>query len=160
EFLQLLFGDAGKEAGVSDFVTVQMQDRQHAAIAGRVQELVAVPTGRQRACLGFAVADNAGYDEVVIIERGPVGMTKCVAQLASLVDAAGRLRGDVRRNAAGEAELLEQLLHSIRVLASIRVYLGVSALQVCMRNQRWPSVPRPDDVNHVQIVAFDNAVQM
>ena len=85
-----------------------MQDRQHAAVAGRVEELVAVPAGGQRPGLRFAVADDAGDDQVRIVERGPVGVAQRVAEFAAFVDAAGRLRGDVAGDAAGEAELLEQ----------------------------------------------------
>src|SRR5581483_9312122 len=108
ELLQLVPGDAGEEAGVGDLVAVQVQDGEHAAVAGRVEELVAVPAGGQRPGFRLAVADDAGNDQIRVVEGGAVGVAQGVAQLAALVDAAGGLRGDVAGDAAGEAELLEQ----------------------------------------------------
>ena len=160
ELLQLVLRDAGEEAGVGDLVAVEVQDRQHAAVAGRVEELVAVPAGGERPGLGLAVADDAGDDQVRVVERGPVGVAQGVAELAALVDAAGRLRGDVAGDAAGEAELLEQPLHPLRVLADVRVDLAVGAFEVGVGDQRRPAVPRADDVDHVQVIALDDPVEV
>ena len=152
--------DAGEEAGVGDLVAVQVQDRQHAAVAGRVEELVAVPAGGERPGLGLAVADDAGDDQVRVVERGPVGVAQGVAELAALVDAAGRLRGDVAGDAAGEAELLEQPLHPLGVLADVRIDLAVGAFEVGVGDQRRAAVPRADDVDHVQVIALDDPVEV
>src|SRR5687768_2349705 len=95
ELLQLGLRDAGEEAGVGDLVAVQMKDRQHAAVAGRVQELIAVPARGERPGLGLAVADDAGNDQVWVVEGGPVGVAQGVAELAALMDTARRLRRDV-----------------------------------------------------------------
>ena len=103
ELLQLFVRDAREEARVGDLVAVQVQDRQHAAVASRVEKLVAVPAGGQRAGLRFAVADDAGDDQVRVVERGAVGVAQRVAELAAFVNAARRLRGDVAGNAAGES---------------------------------------------------------
>ena len=64
-----------------------MEDRQHAAVAGRVEELVAVPAGGERPGFRFAVADDAGDDQVRVVERGPVGVAQGVAEFAAFVDA-------------------------------------------------------------------------
>src|SRR5205814_2180991 len=48
---QLVMVDAGEHRGVGDLVAVEVQDGQHAAVAGRVEELVAVPAGGQRSRL-------------------------------------------------------------------------------------------------------------
>ncbi len=109
ELPQLVVRDAGEEAGVGDLVAVQMEDRQHAAVAGRVEELVPVPAGGERAGLRLAVADDAGDDQVRVVERRAVGVAQGVPELATLVDAARRLRRDVAGDASREAELLEQL---------------------------------------------------
>ena len=76
ELPQLVLGNAGEEAGVGDLVAVQVEDRQHAAVAGRVEELVAVPAGGERPGLRLAVADDAGDDQVRVVERGPVGVAQ------------------------------------------------------------------------------------
>ena len=160
ELLQLVLRDAGEEAGVGDLVAVQMEDRQHAAVAGRVEELVAVPAGGERAGLRLAVADDAGDDQVRIVERRPVGVAQGVPELAPLVDAARRLRGDVAGDAAGEAELLEQLLHPLGVLADVRIDLAVGAFEVGVGHQRRAAVPRADDVDHVQVIALDDPIEV
>ncbi len=87
ELVQLVLRDAREEAGVGDLVAVQVQDRQHGAVADRVEELVAVPAGGQRAGLGLAVADDAGDDQVGIVERGAEGVRERVTELAAFVDA-------------------------------------------------------------------------
>jgi len=46
-----------------------VQDRQHDSIAGGIEEFVRMPRSCQRAGLGFAVADDAGHDEIRVIER-------------------------------------------------------------------------------------------
>ena len=110
ELLQFVLRDAGQEARVGDLVAIQMEDRQHATVASRIEKLVAVPTRGQRARLRFAVAHDAGDDQIRIVECRAVRMTQRVAQFAAFVDAARCLRCNVAGNAAGEAELLEQPL--------------------------------------------------
>ena len=56
---ELLGGDAGQHRRVGDLVAVEVQDRQHGAVADRVDELVRVPAGGQRPGLGLAVPDHA-----------------------------------------------------------------------------------------------------
>jgi hypothetical protein len=46
-----------------------MQDRQHGAVGDRVEKFVGLPRGRQRAGFRFTVADNAGDDQIGIVER-------------------------------------------------------------------------------------------
>src|SRR5262249_40667158 len=160
ELLQLIPGDAGEDAGVGDLVTVQMEDRQNAAVPRRVEERVAPPAGGEWPGLGLAVADDAGDDQVRVVEGGAVGGAEGVAELAALVDAAGRLRGDVARDAAGKAELFKQFLHPLGVLADVRVDLAVSTLQVGVGHHRRAAVPRTDYVDHVKVIAFDDPVKV
>ena len=160
ELLQFVFGNASQEAGIGDFVAVQVQNRQHAAIAGWVEKFVSVPTGGQRAGFGFAIADDAGDDQIGIVERRAVGMAERITKFATFVNAARSFGSDVAGNSAGEAELLEQTLHSFRVLADVRVHLAVGALEIGVGHQRRSAVAGADDVDHVQIVAVDHAVEM
>ncbi len=152
--------DAGEEAGIGDLVPVQVEDRQHAAVAGRVEEFVTVPSGGEGAGLRLAVADDAGDDQVRVVEGGAVGVAQGVAELAALVDAARRLRGDVAGNAPREAELLEQLLHPLRVPADLRIDLAVGPFEVGVGDHRRAAVPRADDIDHVQVITLDDPVEV
>src|SRR5262249_57395077 len=93
DLLQLILGAGGEDAGVGDLVAVQMEDRQNATVPRRVEERVAPPAGGERPGLGLAVADDAGDDQVGVVEGGPESVAEGVAELAALVDAAGGLRG-------------------------------------------------------------------
>ena len=105
-------------------------------------ELVGVPAGGQRPGLGFTVADDARDEQVGVVERGAVRVHEGVAELAALVDGAGRLGSDVARDAAGEGELPEQSAQAFRVLRDVRVGLGVGALGVGVRDQAGAAVAR------------------
>ena len=73
-----------------------------------IEKLVRVPGGRQRTGLGFTVADDAGGDQIGIVEDRAERVAQRVAELAAFVDAAGRFRRDVARDAAGKRKLPEQ----------------------------------------------------
>ena len=74
EVLQLLVGHAAEHCGIADFVAVQVQNRQHGAVAHGVQELVALPAGGQGAGLGLAVADGDRGDQVGVIKHRAEGV--------------------------------------------------------------------------------------
>ena len=95
QFGQLGLGDARQHGGVGDLVAVEVQDRQHGAVPGRVEELVGVPAGGERPGFGFSVADHAQREQVGVVEHGAVGVDEGIAEFAAFVDRAGRLR--VRR---------------------------------------------------------------
>jgi len=105
--VQLLGRDPRKHGRVRDLVTVQVQDRQHGAVGPGVQELVGVPARRQRSGLGLAVADDAGDEQVRVVECRAVRVSERVAELSALVDRSGRLRRGVARDSARERELPE-----------------------------------------------------
>ena len=88
ELLQLLVLDARQDGRVADLVAVEVQDRQHRAVGDRVEELVGMPRGGQRAGLRLAVADDAGDDQIGVVERGAEGVAERVAELAAFVDRA------------------------------------------------------------------------
>ena len=160
QMIELLVTDAGEHGGIGDLVAVQMQDRQDGAVPRRVQELVGVPARCQRSGLGLAIADDAGDDQVRIVERCAIGMRQGIAEFAALVDGAGCLRRDVTGNAAGKRELREQALHPLFVAGDVRIYLAVGAFQVGVRDQGRPAVPWAGHIDHVEIVRLDDAVQV
>ena len=81
QLIQFLVADAREHAGIGNFVAVQMQDRQHRAVGGGIEELVRVPARRQRAGLRFAVADDGSHDQIGIVK----GRAERVAQARSPV---------------------------------------------------------------------------
>ena len=60
--------DAPEDRRVRDLVAVEMKNRQHRAVARRIQKLIGVPTCRQGAGLALAVADHATGEQTGIIE--------------------------------------------------------------------------------------------
>src|ERR1700730_7450394 len=50
---------ACQDRGARDFVTIQMQNRQHCSVPQWVQELNALPASFERAGLGLAITDDA-----------------------------------------------------------------------------------------------------
>ena len=158
--LQLLMRDPGQHCRVGDLVPVQVQDRQHRPVPGRVEELIRVPAGSQRPGLGLAVADHARHEQVRVVERRPVGVHERVPELAALMDGARRLRRHVRGDAAGEGELPEQPGHPRGVLGNARVDLAVGSLEVGVRHHARAAVPRPGDVDDVQVLVPDHPVEV
>ena len=94
-----------------------------------------MPARGQRPGLGLAVADDAGDDQVGVVERRAVGVRERVAELAALVDRAGRLRRHVAGDAARERELGEEPLHALLVLRDVRVDLAVGAFEIGVGHQ-------------------------
>jgi hypothetical protein len=160
ELLQLLSLDAGEDGRVADLEAVEVQDRQHRAVAGGIQELVGMPGGGQRAGLRLAVADHAGDDQGRIVEHRPEGMAERIAQLAAFVDRARAIRGGVAGNAAGKGELLEEPLQPGLILADGGVDLAVGALEIGVADHGRTAVARAGNIDHVQVVLLDDPVQV
>ncbi len=160
QMIELFVTDAREHAGVRDLVAVQVQDRQHHAIGQRIQELVGVPTRGQRAGFRFAIADDAGHDQVRIVESRAECMRQRVTELAAFMDRAGRFWCNVTRDSARERELLEQPLHALLVQRDVRIDLAVRAVEPGIRHEARTAMARAGDVEHVQIVLLDDAIEM
>ena len=119
-----------------------------------------MPARGQRSGLGFAVADDAGDDQIGIVEGRAIGVREGVAELAAFVDRAGRLRRHVAGDAAGERELGEEPLHALFVRGDVRIDLAVGSLEIGVRDQARPAMPGAGDVDHVQVVLLDEPVQV
>ena len=92
--------------GFGDLVAVQVQDRQHGAVARGVQELVR----RASSVASGPVSASPSPTTQATIRSGlskaaPNACDSAVAELAALVDRARRLGRHVARNAAGKREL-------------------------------------------------------
>ena len=160
EHLQLLVGDAGEDGRVSHFKAIEVENRQDSSIADGIEKLVGVPGGSQRAGLRLAVANDAGGDQIRVIHDGAEGVRQGVAQFSPLVDGTWGFRGCVAGDAAGERELAEQPLHSLGVLTDVGIDLAVGAVQVVLGYHGVPSVAGAADVDHVQLILDDCAVEM
>ena len=109
ELGELFVGHAGKDGGIGNLVAVEVQDRQDDTVGCRVHELVGLPGSRKRTGLGLAVAHHGHGQQARVVHDGAVGVAERVAELAALVDGAGRLGRKVARDAAGIRELAEEL---------------------------------------------------
>ena len=69
-----------------DLVAVQMQDREHGAVADRVEKFIGVPACRQRAGLGFAVADHTRGQQIGIVKHRAERVRQRVTQFAAFMD--------------------------------------------------------------------------
>ena len=160
EMDQLVLADPRKDGRVGDLVPVEMEDGHDRAIDRRVEELVRVPAGGEWSRLGLPVADHAEDDQIRVVE----GRTECVdqrvAELAALVDGAGRLRRDVAADPAGEGELAEQPVHPLLVGGELGVHLAGRALEVRVRPGGGPAVSGPDDPDRVEIARIDDPVRV
>src|SRR5580700_3540604 len=136
ELLQLLMLDTRKHGGIADLVAVQMQDRQHRAVADRVEQLSGLPSGRQRTGFRLTIPHDAGHNQIRIVERGAEGMTERVAQLTAFVNGPWSRRGDMTGNAPRKGKLLEQLLKPRLVLGDIRINLTPRSFEIHIANDR------------------------
>jgi len=96
---QFLAGDAGEYRRIGDLETVEMKDRKNRTIARGIQKFVGVPARGKRTGFRLTVADDAGHDQIWIVERRAVGMDEAVTQFAPFMDRPGRFRRDVARDA-------------------------------------------------------------
>ena len=157
---QLPPGNAVEDRRTGDLRAVQMEDREDRAVARRIEELVRVPARRQRPGFRLAVTDDAGDDQPGIVEGGAIRMGERVAELAAFMDRAGGLGRDVARDAARERELLEEAPHPFGIPADVGIDLGVRPFQPRVGDRSRAAVPRPQDVDHVEAVFADHAIQV
>ena len=156
EVEELVFGNPCEHGRVRDLVAVQVQDREHGAVDPRVQELVRVPARSEWPRFRFAVSDDTGDEQVGIVERRPERVRERVAELAALVNGAGRLGSGVARDTAGKRELPEELSHAVDVLADVGIELAVRALEVGVGDVRGPTVAGTRDEDRDQLCVHES----
>ena len=87
-------------------------------------------------------------------------MAERVSKLAALVDGPRRRGRDMAGYAPWKGELREQLFQPGFILADVRINLAVAAFEVSIRHQCRAAMTGTGDVEHVQIMLFDDPVQM
>ena len=70
----------------------------------------------------------------------------------------GRLRRNVTGNPSGKRELLEQPFEPGFVLADVGIDLAVRAFEVDVAHHRRGAVAGTGDVDHVEVMLFDDPV--
>src|SRR5579862_2536681 len=63
-------------------------------------------------------------------------------------------------NPTRKRKLFEQLLHALFVLLDIGIKLGVSTFEISIGHYARPAVSGSRDVDHVQIVFFDEPIEV
>ena len=160
ELGELFVGHAGKDGGVGDLVTVEVQDRQNDTVGCRVHELVGLPGGGKRTGLGLAVAHHGHGQQARVVHDGAVGVAERVAELAALVDGAGRLGRKVARDAAGIGELAEELLQAGLVIGDVGADLTVGAIEQRLDSTGRATVARAHQKDGVLVVIGNEAVDV
>src|SRR5208283_5708634 len=89
-----------------------------------------------------------------------VGVRDAVAQFAAFVDAAGGFWRGVAADAAREGKLLEKALQPRCVFALFRVDLGICPFEIRLGQYSGRPVPRATDVDRVEVVLFDQPVEV
>ncbi|MNQ89941.1 hypothetical protein D3C85_1052650 [compost metagenome] len=119
-----------------------------------------MPAGGQRACFRLTVTDDAGDDQLRIIKRGTVGMGQAVAKFATFMDRSGNLSRYMAGNAIRPRKLPKQANQAVAVALHRRTELGVRAFEVGLGDHRRAAMTGTGDENHVQIVLFDQAIEV
>src|ERR1700683_370884 len=109
-----------------------MEDRQHRAVACRVQKFYAFPSPFERTGFRLAVTDHARYDQIGIVKRGAERVDERVAEFAAFVDRTRHVRTGMTRHSARRRELSKQQTHPLGVLGNERINLRVRSLEVSM----------------------------
>src|SRR5207302_4199443 len=99
---------SGQHRRPRDLIAVQMQNRNHRAVARGIQKLVGVPARGESAGLGLAVADHATDERIGIVKHGAVGMQQRISELTAFVDGSWRFRSRVTGYPSRKRKLTEQ----------------------------------------------------
>ena len=76
------------------------------------------------------------------------------------MNGARSFRRRVAGNSSGKGELFEQSLYALFILRDVRIKLAVAALQVRIRNHSGAAVAGTSNVNDIQVVVLNQAIEM
>jgi hypothetical protein len=125
-----------------------------------LRNLLLWPAGGQGTGFGLAVAHHHERNQVRVVVDRAIGVRNAVAQLAALVDAARRFGRGVAADAAGKGELLEEALQSRYVFALLGVDLGIGAFKIRLGQHCGRAVAGAADVDRVEVVFFDQPIEV
>ena len=153
-------GDACQHGRIGNFVSIQMQNRQDSAIRLGIQKLVGMPGRGQWPRFRLAVTDDAGRNQIRIIKYCAKCVAERIPQFSTFVYGPRALRRRMAGYTAGKRKLGKQFSESFLIAADVRVHLRISTFEISIGYHRRPTMPRPGDVDRVEIVLFDHPVQM
>src|SRR6266446_276627 len=157
---QFLVADASEHGRIGDLEPIEMKDRKNRTITRRIQKLVGMPTRGERTSFRLTVADDAGHDQIRIVECRAVCMDEAITEFAPFMDRPGSFRRDMTWDAVRPGELPKEPLQPVSAALDIRKALRVGPFEIAMRDQPRTAMTGTDDINHVQIVFFDQPVQV
>src|ERR1017187_4662395 len=143
-----------------DFVSIEMKDRQDGTVTDRIDEVDRLPASFQWTSLGLPISDNAGHNQVWIVEGRAECMYQRLAKLPAFVHGIWHVRPAVAWHAARSRELAEYEPQAVFIVRDLRVDLGVCAFKIGAGIERRASVSGTRNINDVRIVLFDQPVQM
>src|SRR5665213_767264 len=114
----------------------------------------------QRSCFSFAIPNDHRDDQVGIVKSSAKSVGHAIAQFAAFVDGTRRLWSAVTADTSRKRELLKESAHASCILGFVEVNLRVCSFEVGVCEGRRGSVPGARNVDHVQIVFFDQPVQV
>src|SRR5262249_42660884 len=88
------------------------------------------------------------------------GATDGLAKLSAFMDCTRRFRGYIIWHAIGQRALPEKTSQSLSAALDARIRLRVGTLEVAMRHKSGAAVPRAYDINHIQIILFDQSFKV
>ena len=95
--IEFLTVDAGVDRCAGNFVANEMEDRQHRAVGGSVEEFNGIGGRGQRPGFRLAIANYARDNELANVEHRTVSVTPRIAERSAFVNGAGALgRGMAR----------------------------------------------------------------
>ena len=160
EMSKFLVIHPAKHSRICDLVPVEMQDGQHGTVTCRIEKLVAMPACCQRSGFRLTVSHHAAREQVWVVEHRAASVHDRITQFSTFVDGARGLGRRVARNSSGEGELFEQSLYALFILRDVRIKLAVAALQVRIRNHSGAAVAGTSNVNDIQVVVLNQAIEM
>src|ERR1035437_1129467 len=160
EIGKLLIIHPGKHGWIRDLPAVEMKNRQHGTVTRRIQKFIAVPARSERARFRLAVSHHATREQVGVVEHRSTGVHDRITQFPTFVNRARSFGRRMTRNSSGEGKLFEQPLQALFVLRDVRIKLAVAALQVRIRDHSGAAVAGARQVDDIQIVVLDQAIEM
>jgi VIT family len=139
------------EAELDELTNIYVQRGLNISLARQVAEALTA-----KDAFATHARDELGLSAHVVARPGQAALTSAVM----FAFGAATLRRKVTGNSSGKRKLYEELPKPGLILADVGIDLAVGALEVGVANHGRPAVPRSGDVNHVQVIFLDDAIQV
>src|ERR1700690_491112 len=104
----LIVSLAREDGGTGNLVAIEMQDRQHRAIARGIEEVDSLPRSFEWSGLRLAITDYARDDKLGVVECRAERMHERIAELTALVNGTWNMRTGMTRNSTRGGKLAEE----------------------------------------------------